>query len=541
MTSGPSSFAALHRLAAAFVAVAAIPGAALLPGCMVGPDYVPPDVELNEAWSQDGVAADTEVNLRWWESFNDPALEEIVAEAFEQNLGLRAAGLRVIEARAVRGIAVGRFFPQTQAALGGVGYSQLSENAPLTGADTSFADASLGLEVAWELDFWGKFRRGIEAADAGLLASVADYDAVLVTLAADVATNYVLARSLQERIDIARRNVALQQQTLELTRTRFNAGAVSELDVTTARATLANTQALIPDLENALRQVALALGVLLGRPPSDLRDLLGPYASEAAGLPEAPPEIALGVPAELLRRRPDVRVAERLAAAQSARIGAATADLFPSISIGGSTGFVTTNAEGTSADLGNLFDANSFAGFVGLQVNWPILNYGRIKGNVRVQDARFEQAVARYQDVVLRAAADVEAGLSTFLRSRERTGFLAESVTAAERSAELSLIQYRAGAVDFIRVNDAQTVLVERQDQLVGSQASISLAAIQTYRALGGGWEVRAGREFVDRETARRMRERTDWGDVLPRDWEEGNDLGFARPGGASTEPGASE
>jgi len=375
----------------------------------------------------------------------------------------------------------------------------------------------------------GKFRRGIETADAQLLASVADYDAVLVTVAADVATNYMIIRSLQERIVIAERNVTLQRATLDLTETRFNAGKVSELDVTTARATLTNTQSLIPDLENALRQVTLALGVLLGRPPSELGAILGTDDRASARVPEAPPEIALGVPADLLRRRPDVRLAERLAAAQSAQIGAATADLFPSISIGGSTAFRVTDSQG--ADLGgDLFTSDSFTGFVGLSVNWPILNYGRIKGNVRVQDARYEQVAAQFQETVLRAAADVEAGLSSFLRSRERTAFLAESVEAAERSVELSLVQYRAGAVDFIRVNDAQTVLVERQDRLVESQASVSLAAVQTYRALGGGWEIRAGEEFIDRETAERMRERTDWGDVLRPDWEDGSDLGFERP-----------
>jgi NodT family efflux transporter outer membrane factor (OMF) lipoprotein len=538
-----ASVAAVHRACfQRLIALAAIPAAALLPGCMVGPDYQRPEVELNDAWMEGGGAAeDTGVNLRWWETFNDPVLNDLVAEALEQNLGLRAAGLRVIEARALRGIAVGRFFPQTQQAFGGVAHNELSENAPLAGVDTSFADAAVGFDVAWELDFWGRFRRGIESADAELLASVADYDTVLVTLAADVASNYVLARSLQERIVITRRNVALQTETLQLTEARFNAGAVSELDVTTARATLANTQALTPELEDALRQVTLALGVLLGRPPSDLQDLLASNDGETARVPEAPPEIALGVPADLLRRRPDVRSAERLAAAQSARIGEATTDLFPSISIGGSTGFLTTDAEGVGADLGNLFDANSFTGFVGLQVNWPILNYGRIQGNIRAQDARFEQAAVRYQDVVLRAAADVEGGLSSFLRSRERTTYLSESASAAERSAELSLIQYRAGAVDFIRVNDAQTVLVEVQDRLVSSRASTSLAAIQTYRALGGGWEVRAGREFVDRETAERMRQRTNWGDVLAPDWEEGKDLGFKRPALASEATGETE
>jgi outer membrane protein TolC len=192
---------------------------------------------------------------------------------------------------------------------------------------------------------------------------------------------------------------------------------------------------------------------------------------------------------------------------------------------------VSSSYEGSRhSDLGNIFDANSFAGFVGLQVNWPILNYGRIEGNIRVQDARYEQSVAMYQDSVLRAAADVESGLSEFLRSKERTAHLAEAVDASKRSVELSLIQYRVGAVDFIRVNTAQTALVDEQDTLVSSRAAIALGAVKTYRALGGGWEIRVGQEFVDAPTADRMRDRTNWGDVLSPSWQDKRDLGFTRP-----------
>jgi outer membrane protein TolC len=250
-------------------------------------------------------------------------------------------------------------------------------------------------------------------------------------------------------------------------------------------------------------------------------------------------QIAAGVPADLLRRRPDVRAAERFAAAGSARIGQAVADLYPSISIAGATGFASSDWDGPhDPGLGDIFDSESFTGFIDLQFNWPVLNYGRIEGNVRVQDARYEQAVASYQETVLRAAAEVEGGLSDFLRSRERTEYLVESVSASERSVELSLIQYRLGAVDFIRVNDAQTQLVQAQDNLVSSRASVALAVVRTYRALGGGWEIREGHEFIDSETAERMRARTDWGDVIPPAWQEGDDLGFPRPATDVAAPG---
>lgn len=524
----------LNRIAARLL-LASAPAACVLAsaGCVLGPEYRTPRADLNAAWEAkaDSIGVLTAHDARWWDTFGDPALSALVQTAYSQNLTLRTAGLRVLEARARRGVAVGEFFPQLQQAAGSLGTTRLSANDAGAGGDRSFATDSIGLEAAWELDFWGKFRRGIEAADAELLLSVADYDAVLVSLAADVAASYILIRSLQERLGFARANAVLQAETLSLTETRFRAGAVSELDVSTARATLANTKALIPSLENALRQNKLSLCVLLGQTPSELERELAPQVGRSASVPEAPSRIAAGLPAELLRRRPDVRAAERLAAARSARIGQAVADLYPRISITGATGFVSSTYEnGRRPDLGSIFDADSFAGFIGLQVNWPILNYGRIASNIRVQDARYEQAVAAYQESVLRAAADVEAGLSEFLRSKERSGYLSEAVDASRRSTELALIQYRAGVVDFIRVNNAQTELVQQEDNLVVARTEIALGAVRTFRALGGGWEIRDGLEFIDAQTSERMRARTDWGDVLGEGWQKGKDLGFPRP-----------
>jgi NodT family efflux transporter outer membrane factor (OMF) lipoprotein len=505
-------------------------------GCMVGPDYETPEAEVNSAWLEpaenlEGPRLEIDREIEWWRSFNDPTMTALIEKAVSQNLTLRTAGLRVLEARARRGLAVGEFFPQMQELFGSISQRQLSENEIAGMGDQSYAEAAFGLEAAWELDFWGKFRRGIEASDAELLADVANYDAALVSLIADVATNYIVARSLQERIKIAAQNVELQRETLDLTRTRFELGAVSELDVATAKSTLNTTQATIPVLQDDLRQAKLALGVLLGQPPSELEAELGSPDDTPTGVPIAPPSIAAGVPADLLRRRPDIRAAERFAAAQSARIGIATADLYPSISIAGSTGFIAADFDTSPGpELSDLFNSSSFAGFLGLRLNWPVLNYGRIENTIRAQDARFEQAVAAYQESVLRAAADVEAGLSIFLRAQERSGYLAMSVEAAQRSVELSLIQYRAGAADFIRVNDAQTVLAQQQDQLVVSHASVAIGAVTAYRALGGGWEIRENTEFVDAATAARMRERTDWGDILDPDWSERGGGLFRRP-----------
>lgn len=502
---------------------------------MVGPDYEQPSTDVNAGWLErpeaHGPITEEEVSPAWWRVFQDPVLNALIEQAYRENLTLRTAGLRVIEARARRGIAVGRFFPQSQSVFGSVGYTNLSDNTPSGVGDTAYGFDEVGLQAVWEIDVWGKFRRGIEAADAEVLASLANYDQALVSLVAEVASTYVLLRSLEERLAIAHSNVQLQRATRDLTRIRFEKGAVSELDVTTAEATLLNTEAQIPELQIGIRDTQLVLCVLLGRAPSQLRDVLTPPDGALPRVPEAPARIAIGVPADLLRRRPDVRAAERICSAESARIGAAETELLPRISIAGMTGFGSSSYNGAiNPELGNIFDGNSFEGFIGLEIDWPILNYGRIISAVRAQDAIYEQAAAKYQETVLRAAGEVEAGLSRFLRSRERTVKLADSVVAARRSVEISLIQYRAGAVDFIRVNDAQTVQLQQEDLLVRSHANIALGAIAAYRSLGGGWEIRGDSELVDPATVERMRKTVDWGDVLDPDWSRGSDLGFKRP-----------
>jgi NodT family efflux transporter outer membrane factor (OMF) lipoprotein len=524
--AGPATSPFLRRIAAIALSLCT----SILTGCMVGPNYHQPKAPVPETWldMKAPAKAQTDENLKWWTTFNDPALNSLVDRAFAQNLTLREAGLRVIQARALRGIAVGDFFPQDQAATGSVSNTHTSRNAPLGRGGRSFNEYSVGLEAAWELDFWGRFRRGIESADASLDASVADYDSFLILLASDVSTEYVLIRSLQEQLAFTRINVKSQQDTLELTKIRNRVGAVSELDVTTAQATLSNTQAFIPALEDELRQNTMALCVLLGHTPSNLEAELGGPGT----VPAAPAEIALGIPADLLRRRPDVRRAERNAAALSAQIGVATADLFPAVSIKGMTGFHTSNLKtpGFHPSAANLLDADSFEGFVGLDVNWPILNYGRIENNIRVADARFQEAATVYQNTVLQAATDVETGLSSFLRNRERAAFLSESVIAAQRTLDLALIQYRQGAVDFLRVNQAQVDLVDRQNSLVIARANVAQGAIATYRALGGGWEPYTNKEFVPQQTIDEMRSRTDWGDTLSPDYDRGTDLLFKRP-----------
>jgi NodT family efflux transporter outer membrane factor (OMF) lipoprotein len=385
----------VHRVLVAITAAVLVMA---LGGCMmVGPDYVRPEADVNSSWLESSPALQEEpAEIReWWTAFDDPVLTRLVHEAYEQNLSLRAAGLRVIQARAVRGIAVGEFFPQEQEISADYSKNQVSKNDLNNPPFPNFQKASLSFDATWELDFWGKFRRNILAEDAALLASIADYDDVLVTLVAEVGITYIQIRTFERRIELAKANVELQRQSLEITESRYRNGKVTLLDVTEARATLTNTQASVPDLESSLRDAKLSLCVLLGRTPSNLeKELAG-----GSGIPTAPAQVAIGVPADLLRRRPDVRSAERAAAFQSQQIGIATADLFPSISISGSAGFEASDAGGLSLD--NLFDGSSFVGSIGPTLSWPVLNYGRIRNNIRAQDAAFQEAAVNYQNTVL--------------------------------------------------------------------------------------------------------------------------------------------
>ncbi|MFQ5990344.1 MAG: efflux transporter outer membrane subunit [Candidatus Methylomirabilales bacterium] len=476
----------------------------------VGPDYVRPGADVADQWidiDDPRVKPDRPQYRDWWTVFNDPVLNSLIDTAYKQNLTLQTAGVRILEARGALGIAVGLQYPQTQLTNWGYRRITLSENVSASGSpvvDTNLSLFSAAFDAEWELDIWGRLRRGVESNNATLVASIANYDDVLVSLVAEVAATYVTIRTFEERLRFARQNVKVQERSFRIADVRFRNGAVTELDVQEARGNLRNTQALIPSLEIGRRQAQNALGVLLGMPPRDLRDVLG----APRPIPTAPPDVAVGVPAELLRRRPDIRRAERQAAAQSAEIGAAVAQLYPKIGIGGSIGVA-------SDSIDNLFTLGSMTGFGGPSIVWPVFNYGRIRNNVRVQDARFQALVVDYQNKVLEAAKEVEDGLVAFLRSQEQVKFLTEAAKATKRSVDLSLIQYREGLVDFNRVLDAQTRLVEQQDRLAETTGNIALGLIATYKAIGGGWEIRQGQGLVPAQTLEVMRERTNWGGLL--------------------------
>jgi NodT family efflux transporter outer membrane factor (OMF) lipoprotein len=500
----------------ALLALAGCLGAA---GCMVGPDYRRPPAPLAPSWLDEADARVLEGPPpdEWWRVLEDPALDALVGLAYRQNLPLQAAALRVIQAQARRGIAIGRFFPQFQEIEASYARTRSSANQVASQGVGNFNSYDASFDAAWELDVWGKFRRGIEAADDELLAFVASYDDVLVSLIAEVAATYVRIRVLEEQLALARSNARIQRESLEVATARFDAGGTSDLDVQQATTLLEDTEADIPQFEIDLRQAQNNLSLLLGIPPSDLSELL----AGGKGIPAPPPTVLVAIPSELLRRRPDVRRDERQLAAQSARIGVAKSELFPRISLQGSVGLSAEQA-------GKFFEGRSLEAVGGPQFNWPIFNYGRLVNAVRVEDALFQELVATWQNTVLVAQRDVENAVIAYLRGAERVARLERSVAAANRAVDVSLIQYRGGATDYTSVLTAQQQKIFEDRRLTASRGEVTLSVIALYKALGGGWEVWAGPPYVPAATREEMRERTWWGDMI-RPADEREDIDAAR------------
>jgi len=484
--------------------------AALLSGCMVGPDFGIPKTQVNDAWigeSERVVKRDTAVDAAWWKVFDDPILVDLVADAYRNNLELRAAGVRVLRAMAQRNVTWGNLWPQSQDLKGSYARDRASETFAAEGFPFPLANYwttwSTSFDTSWELDFWGKIRRSIEAADAQVDASVANYDNVMVSLIAEVAATYVAIRVAEEQIRITQGNIKVQERAVFLAQKRFDAGAESRLDVTQAKSFLAQTKADLSTLQAQYRKAVFQLGALLGRPPS----LLEAYLRAPGKIPVAPRDVAAGAPADLLRRRPDIRIAEHTAAVQSALIGVEQASLYPSFSLFGSIGL-------TSNKFDQLWGIDSWTGIISPGFSWPILDYGRIKNSVRSQDAAFQVAAINYQNKVLNAAQEVESSLAAFSSALDQAAWLGQSASQAQRSVSLVMEQYVEGMSSYTRVLQSQQTLLSVQIRLAAAQGATATNLIATYKALGGGWEIRAGlRDLVPRETLDEMRKRTDWGD----------------------------
>ena len=487
---------------------------AMLAACMLGPDFREPAAPLAERFLKTGgpVLTNSKDYRDWWKSFNDPVLDRLIGLAYAQNLTLLSAGTRVIEARAALGIVVGEFYPQAQQIVGGLTRTGQSRYAATSSplAPRYFWGDDLAGEIAWELDFWGKFRRGVESADAAYLASIATYDDVLVTLLGDVTTVYIGIRTTQQQIAIARDNLVKQRKALEIAEARFTGGVASKLSVYQAENVLGQTAAAIPQLQTQLDQGLNALRLLLGMTPQSLDVLLG----GSTGIPVPPKTVAVGIPADLVRRRPDIRAAELAAAAQSAQIGIALTDLYPAFSLTGSFGGAASTV--SRARLGDVFTAKGIAFAFGPAFSWNILNYGQITNNVRVQDAKLQGLLVDYQNAVLKAQKEVEDGLATFLNAQNEVLDLRASVAAANAALGLALIEYNLGTRDFTTVLTAEQNLYTAQNGLAVASGSVSAGLAAVFRALGGGWQIREGHDFVPPATRDEMRGRTNWGEMLP-------------------------
>jgi NodT family efflux transporter outer membrane factor (OMF) lipoprotein len=502
-----------HRCLNTGFPVALVGAVLTLTGCAVGPRYVKPPLSVNGNWSGAGspqISPQPATDSAWWKTFNDPVLEQLIQLAYKQNLTLRVAGLRIMEARAALGIAVGNQYPQVQQAFAGVNGVGLSSNTANKPPDFSryYAIDNLGLSVSWEADFWRQYAKAVKAQKDVYLGSTADYQKALVTLTADVARTYVAIRTFEALIEQTRLNVNIQAESLRIADVRFRNGATSELDVSQARALLESTRASIPQLEISLAQSTNALTTLLGQPTGSLQNVL----QGTRAIPAAPAQVAVGIPAEVLRRRPDIRNAELVAMAQSERIGIAKADLYPHFVLSGTLGF---NATQGGAQSFNLLSPASFFFAVGPQVTWQFLNYGRIKNKVRVEDARFQEVLTTYQNSVLSASQEVEDGIVGYVKAIEATSVQQGAVTAARRSADLALIQYREGAVDYQRVLLADQTLLQQENNLVSLRSSSATNAVSLYEALGGGWEMSVGQPFVPDDIRNEMQKRTNWGDLF--------------------------
>ena len=490
------------------IAATALIGAVMLSACTtVGPDFEHPRVPWLEDW-KGGSLASLAAEPRgpssgdiqeWWRYFDDRVLDYFIAEAQRVNPTVRTAGMRIMEARAQLGIAGSTRYPQLQQATGellGVGEQRAG------GPETSLVSFNAGLRASWELDFWGKFRRSIEAADAGYLASIAQYDDVQVLMAAQVAGLYCTIRTVEARLRIARDNSVLQLRSLEIVQLLFKRGATSELDVQQAKTQYLGTLAVIPQLEISLRQTQNALSTLLARAPGPL-----PEMTSGTGLiPQGELDVIVDMPADLLRRRPDVRAVELQLAAQSALVGVSAADLYPSVSLLGSLGLSATSLSGASRAL-------NWA--LGPSLVWNVFDYGRLTNTVLVQDARFQQLYGQYQDAVLRAAREVDDAAAAFARTREQIALLAEAVQAAKRSLDIANLQYREGLTDFQRVLDSQRTYFGQQDLLVTSRGTLSQSLIAIYKAMGGGWAQGRSRPVLDDATRDAMGRRSDWKGIL--------------------------
>ncbi|MHC8339211.1 efflux transporter outer membrane subunit [Pseudomonas sp. HLT2-19-2] len=475
-------------------------------GCVrLGPDFQSPGEEWVKHWNTPALEQSSQRGLnpdmrQWWQVFADPVLDQLIADSDAHNASLKIAGLHVMEARAQLGIAQSGHYPQLQQASVDSLYFNRKQTGGINPQNSHFWQYSAGFDIGWELDFWGRFSRAIESSDASYFAAQANYEDVLVLLRAQVADTYFSLRTTEARLRVARENARQQKRSFEITEKLFNSGQTAELDLQQAKTQYLGTLSTIPNLEDQLLRTRNALAVLIGQPPGAL-----PLLLENEGLiPLVDRAVLQEVPANLLLRRPDVRAAELNVAAQSALIGVAESDYYPSLTLLGSIVWSADTLKGTSKSLDLIG---------GPSLRWNLFDHGQISNNLRVQDARLQQLIEAYRDKVRQAAREADDAASGLIKSLERERILREAEVAAKRSLVLASSLYREGYSDFQRVLDAQRVLLEQQDNYLIARSNAVSNVIALYKSLGGGWY--SSQPNVDYLTRKQMEKRTDWGDLM--------------------------
>ena len=452
----------------------------LIPACMVGPDYERPDIPLPDSWHQqlqEGLSEGEAALHVWWTVFNDSTLEELIRRSGTGNLDLKIAYARIQEARALRGVAAGALVPDLNANAG-IDRQKIPAGSAFGLGSITGNMKSLGVSSSWELDVWGRIRRSVESADATVQATVEDYRDVLVLMYAEIALNYLELRALQLRITYAKSNLEGQQKTLSLTKDRHEADLVPELDVKQAEYNLARTEAIVPSLRIREAQVIHRLAVLLGEYPEELSKKL----RQTAPLPKGPDSIGLTLPHNLIRQRPDVRGAERQLAAQTARIGVATAELYPKFTLDGFFNYASFGS-------GSLFSSGNEGWGVGLPIQWSLFSGGAVQSQIEAEKARTDQALEIYKRSLLLAVEEVENAIVGFVEQQKREASLLRSVAALQRSVELVQNLYKNGLTNFQNVLDMERALFEEQDRLAEIQGLAVQALVVLYSSLGGGWD----------------------------------------------------
>ncbi|MET2898966.1 TolC family protein [Vibrio rotiferianus] len=496
----------------------------------LGPDYVHPEqTALPSDWSVEKAAQDTQQSeqklQQWWQQFNDPTLNQLVEMASQQNLDLEAAGLRIVQARSLLGISTGLQYPQVQTVSGNLARAYVN--------DQGVNNAALSFDAGWEMDIWGKYARGIESAEAGYYASIASYHDIMVTITSEVARNYINYRTFQERILLSRRNIEIQERVVNITQVQFDSGNVTELDVQQAKNQLFNTKAAQPSLEIAMKQSRTALALLLGVLPEEVESLLqsdgfaqrmADYenqfkssgrkpalsGSDERSIVPSPPLLDNKVDANLVMRRPDLQVSEMQARVQSAKIGVAETALYPSFSLFGSIGIDSTVPDGSSFSF-----SDSLTMVVGPTFSWNIFQYGRVKNNIRFEDARFQETLTNYNKKVLQAVNEVTNALEAYDLYLEQKSLRLQSVNSSIRAFNISMTQYENGQISFERLLNSVEKMTRAEDSYANIKGNVANQVVALYKALGGGWETQTGKPFLSETAAKQMQDRSDWDGLL--------------------------